>query len=142
MGILFIIEINPIYNIIYFILITISLALSIYAVGVIYISLILIIVYSTALIILFGFIIMKNKKQLPYLSPSYLSLPLFLLLYLFLFLSHPYPLYSSSFTACCAQNLDLISIIGNILFTDPLFIALVFISALVLLFPILALLYL
>lgn len=155
MGILYLFEINIIYNIIYFVIIVISYSYILYINNIYYISYILIIVYSTALIILFGFIVMKSKNYSSYSSiwskissnsftnnwwrNSYYLLPIFLYVIYFLY-KDPFIFYFN--IDYNIKSIDMISIIGNLLYKDPIYIPQLFISAIILLFPIIAIIYL
>lgn len=156
-GLLNIIEIYPIYNILYFIIIVISLSILIYKEGIIYLSFILIIVYSTALIILFGFIIMKNKKQYPITYKYFKVVQIFgyqvksiyilasIIIISFLYYSITalyYPVLIQYDLSNSLLSIDMITKIANILYGDPIYIYLILLSTIILLFPIISLLYL
>jgi NADH:ubiquinone oxidoreductase subunit 6 (subunit J) len=144
MGTLNIIEINITYNIMYFIIIVITIGYIIYMNNIIYISLIMILVYSTALIILFGFVIMKKKKQYSYTSLYYIN-PLYYYIFPIILIIYNimnkediiYNIYEYNIS-----ETDIITLIGNILYTDPIYIIQIILSAIILLYPIIAIIYL
>lgn len=148
LGLLYIIEIEPLYSIIYFIGIVISMSIIIYKGGIIYVSLILVIVYATALIILFGFIMMKGKEQYPWssyiiywYSKDTISLSIFVSISTFLLWIIISSMIEPNINPeeIWIGGEEKIRRIGEILYSLPIEILL---SALLLFFPIISLLYL
>ena len=105
----------------------------------------MILVYSTALIILFGFVIMKKKKQYPYTSIFYFKSPIYFYIFPFL-LFLIYLIYKEGIIYNTYEynikEIDLISVIGYILYKDPIYFIQIILSAILLLFPIIAIIYL
>lgn len=111
--------------------------------NIIYISLIIIIVYSTALVILFGFIIMKipTGKYLPY--THIMNLKSLIIIYIFtIIILYIYNYENNNiYYEYNIKNIEIISRIGEVIYKDPEYIIQVILSIIILLFPIIALIY-
>lgn len=157
-SILNILEINILYNILYFIIIVITIGYILYIENILYISMILIIVYSTALVILFGFIIMKKKRYIPISLSN--NTPYYIILLVLSISSISYYHLDDNIFPCAfpspsggdlptgggegymegynVYRIELIKRIGEILYMDNIYSYIVIISGILLLTPILA----
>lgn len=146
-GILFIIERKPMNIIFNFIGLIIAVAILIGKYKAEYLSYLLIIIYCSALTIIFGFVIMltsstikeeeeKSEKKIIYLIPFIIFLTLFLFNDNFNFFEYKY------FNLVEGEwDMTLINKIGNILYTEEINIIKFMIATLILLLALVALFY-
>ena len=116
--ILFLLERNPINNIIYFIILIINISIYLYiSLNYSYLTFILIIVYSTAIIILFSFIIMLPSSS-SYISQRYNIIFSSLLIPLFLYLTSSYFTYTPLISNMMGGTIP--TIIGEYLYNNSI----------------------
>lgn len=143
-GLLFIIERKPMNIIFNFIALIVSVAIILGQNNTEYISYLLIIIYCSALTIIFGFVIMltpnltdSNTKRKE--KKIYYLIPLIILITIFLFKDNT--IYSFDLILNNDSNLSLINKIGNLLYSEEINIFKFMIATLILLLALVALFY-
>lgn len=142
-GLLFIIERKPMNIIFNFIGLIVSVAIILAQNNSDYLSYLLIIIYCSALTIIFGFVIMLTpvdnslikERKIKYL------IPFIILITFFLFQENSYNLNSLDFVFNNDYNLSLINKIGSLLYSEEINIFKFMIATLILLLALVALFY-